>query len=58
MWEFDWADFKLRWDDSRLGTPGGHAHFARELGDDFHNWVHPEDRFMRCGGDGASAGSR
>ncbi len=30
MWEFDWCDFKLRWDDSRL--TGSHRHAPLRAG--------------------------
>ncbi len=45
MWEFDWSDFKLRWDDSRLTGQATGAPLCTRAGDDFHNWVHPDDRF-------------
>jgi PAS domain-containing protein len=46
MWEFDWTEFKVRWDDNRLTGRAGTRHFGRELGDDFLNWVHPDDRYL------------
>src|SRR5690606_30568099 len=44
VWEFDWANRSLRWDPSRIGGQGGNRHRAHELGSEFFNYVHPDDR--------------
>jgi two-component system sensor histidine kinase/response regulator len=44
VWEFDWATYSIKWDESRLTGTSGARHSGRELGADLFKYVHPEDQ--------------
>jgi PAS domain S-box-containing protein len=47
VWEYNWIDNSLNWDESRISGRAGTRHFAQELGGDFFKAVHPDDKM--CG---------
>ena len=46
VWEFNWLDLSLKWDENRVAGRAGARHFAQELGGSFFDAVHPEDKMV------------